>query len=102
MDTIQEKARQYGQIVAQGTGNVDLGNVAMDGFIEGFNEAMKWIPVEEDTPCEQKADGKLNLVLIKDAEGVIHIGYHSWHVLCGDEWWGNSGKVHNAIAWRPI
>lgn len=102
MDSIQEKARQYGAVVARGTGNFDLGNVAMDGFIEGFNEATRWIPIEEDTPCERKADGNLNRVFIKDADGVINIGYHSWHVLCGDEWWGSLGKIRNAVEWRPI
>ena len=70
--SIQEKARRYGQIVAQGTGNFDLGNVAMDGFIEGFNEA-RWIPLSEQKPEPQtmvlakidRGEGKTWVILAK-------------------------------------
>ena len=73
MDSIQEKARQYGAAVARGTGNFYLGNVAMDGFIEGFNEARKWIPLSEQKPEPQtmvlakidRGEGKTWVILAK-------------------------------------
>ena len=132
MDSMQEKARRYGQIVAQGTGNFDLGNVAMEGFIEGFNEARKWIPLSEQKPEPQtmvlakidRGEGKTWVILAKfiPARTVLaedfFEDYDEDDMDCNEEdgqyyvpetwvecsWFGSDLMFHSepVIEWKPI
>ena len=73
MDSIQEKARRYGQMVTGGTGNYDLASAAEEGFIRGFDEARRWIPLSEQKPEPQtmvlakidRGEGKTWVILAK-------------------------------------
>lgn len=54
--TVEEKAEEYGQMVAEGTGIIDFKHVSTNAYMDGYNEAMRCIDQKEELPEEAGCD----------------------------------------------
>ena len=97
MKTVEEKADEFLSVI----GSSSLGspiNAAYEGYIAGYNEAMRWISVEEDMPEHKK------LVLVKGDESGDQIPFLlGWYY--GPHWFiiGEEDISFGEVThWKPI
>lgn len=85
---IEQKAAEYGRMVGDGTGDIDLSNATCDAYLAGA-EAMReiantWISVNEDLPGKDHYEK----CLWKDEKGHI--------------WYGRAYQSQKPTHWKPI
>lgn len=95
--TAEEKAEEYGQLVAEGTGIIDFKHVSVNAYMDGYSEAMRWRDPKEEPPTNQ------DIVLVKTdndcyATAYFH-GNASGFICYGEDAYTEFGDI---IGWRPI
>jgi hypothetical protein len=112
--TVEEKAEEYGQIVAEGTGIIDFKHVSVNAYMDGYNEAIRWRDPKEELPKEgvnvfvkMIRSGEYGEETIYTSSHVVNDFYHdSESNPFGCEGYypaGNGGRVRvTVIGWRPI
>ena len=92
---VEEKAEEYGQMVAEGTGIIDFKHVSTNAYMDGYNEAMRWRDPKEELP-------EINSrVLLKSETGYVETRtIRNWHILENSLSLVLGGK--KVIGWRPI
>lgn len=97
--TVEEKAEEYGQLVAEGTGIIDFKHVSVNAYMDGYNEAMQWRDPKEELP----ETGKPVLVKYKTAKNVEKHGVGKYiNLWIGNPWTIEGSTGREVIGWRPI
>jgi hypothetical protein len=97
--TVEEKAEEYGQIVADGTGIIDFKHVSVNAYMDGYNEAMRWRDPKDELPETEKPV----IVKYRTAKNVEKYGIGKYFNLgIGNPWTIEGSTSRNVIGWRPI
>lgn len=99
MKTTEEKAEEYGQLVAEGTGIIDFKHVSVNAYMDGYNESMRWKGPKEELP----ENGKPVLVKYRTAKNVEKYGIGKYFYLgIGNPWIIEGSTSREVVGWRPI
>ena len=96
--TVEEKAEEYGQIVAEGTGIIDFKHVSVNAYMDGYNEAMRWRDPKVELP-----DNNIQVFVKFYSNLEDEYIYTTDHVILdntGHRRFLRHGE--NVIGWRPI
>jgi hypothetical protein len=115
MKTIEQRAKEADDrlsdlLTIEQTDNMSASDNYILGYKDGFKEATRWIPVEEETPLAYETGGwdgkRSDFVLAKNKWGNVYIARTYEGIIDGSKFCDFAEKddsiISNIVEWRPI